>query len=187
MKKIILLLFIISNVIIGSAQVKSIYDFKTTTIDGKIFDFSKLKGKKLMIVNTASKCGFTPQYKDLEQLYEKYKGQNFTIIGFPSNDFKEQEPGTNKEIKEFCTINYGVTFPLMSKISVKGDQMDPIYNWLTKKSENGKFDSPVKWNFQKYLVNEKGELDGVALSAEKPFSERIISWIEGEKSTKTKN
>jgi glutathione peroxidase len=181
MKKIILLLFVISNVLIGSAQVKNIYGFKTTTIDGKVFNFSKLKGKKVLIVNTASKCGFTIQYKDLEALYEKYKNQNFTIIGFPSNDFKEQEPGTNKEIKEFCTANYGITFPLMAKISVTGDQMDPVYKWLTQKSENGKFDAPVKWNFQKFMVNEKGELDGVALSAEKPFSERIVTWIEGKK------
>lgn len=181
MRKFILLILAVSIFFIGSAQIRNIYDFKTTTIDGKVFDFSKLKGKKLMIVNTASKCGFTQQYESLQKLYEKYKDRNFTIIAFPSNDFKEQEPGTNKEILEFCTANFGLSFPLMTKISVKGDQMDPIYKWLTQKSENGKFDAPVKWNFQKYLVNEKGELDGVALSAEKPFSEKIVSWIEGGK------
>jgi glutathione peroxidase len=163
-----------------TAQTKTLYDFKTTTIDGKPFDLSKLKGKKVLVVNTASKCGFTPQYEGLERLYEKYKKQNFVIIGFPANNFKQQEPRTNSEIKEFCTKNYGVTFPLMSKISVVGDDMDPIYKWLTSKSENGVLDAPVKWNFQKFMIDEKGHLAGVALSAEKPESERIINWIEGK-------
>jgi glutathione peroxidase len=179
MGKILLLLSLLSF-FNSSAQVKSFYDFKTTTIDGKEFDFSNLRGKKILIVNTASKCGFTPQYEDLQNLYQKYKNQNFVIIGFPSNDFKEQEPGTNQQIKEFCTINYGITFPLMVKTSVTGNHMNPIYKWLTQKSENGRLDAPVKWNFQKFLINEKGELDGVALSAEKPFSERIINWIENK-------
>lgn len=187
MKKIVFLFLSMIIVLIGSAQVKSLYDFKPTSIDGKEFDFSKLKGKKVLIVNTASKCGFTPQYKELEQLYEKYKDRNFIIIGFPSNDFKEQEPGTNKEIKEFCTVNYGVTFPLMAKTSVTGDHMDPVYKWLTRKSENGKFDAPVKWNFQKFMVNERGELEGVAFSAEKPLSDKIISWIEDGSSAKIKH
>jgi glutathione peroxidase len=163
-----------------SAQTKTFYDFKTTDIDGKSFDLSSLKGKKVLVVNTASKCGFTPQYKALEQLYERFKDQNFVIIGFPANNFGSQEPGTNSEIKEFCTKNYGVTFPMMSKISVKGNDMDPIYQWLTSKSENGVLDAPVKWNFQKFMVDENGHLAGVALSAEKPDSEKIIDWIEGK-------
>lgn len=140
----------------------------------------------MLIVNTASKCGFTPQYKSLEKLYEKYKNHNFIIIAFPSNDFKEQEPGTNKEIKEFCTVNYGVTFPLMAKVSVTGNQMEPIYKWLTQKTENGRFDAPVKWNFQKFMVNEKGELDGIAPSSEDPLSKRITDWIETKNQNKNK-
>ena len=162
------------------AQVKTLYDFKSTTIDGEPFDFSSLKGKKVLIVNTASKCGFTPQYEGLEKLYKQYKDQNFTVIGFPANNFKEQEPGTNSEIKEYCTLKFGVTFPLMSKISVSGSDMDPIYKWLTSKSENGVMDAPVKWNFQKFMVDENGHVAGVAMSAEKPDSERIKNWIEGK-------
>ena len=164
----------------ASNQAKTLYDFKTTTIDGKPFDFSTLKGKKVLIVNTASKCGFTPQYKGLEELYKRFKDQNFVIIGFPANNFNNQEPGTNKEIKQFCTINYGVTFPMMAKISVKGKDIDPIYKWLTSKSENGVMDAPVRWNFQKFMIDENGHVAGVAWTAEKPDSKRIIDWIEGE-------
>jgi glutathione peroxidase len=178
MKKIIFL-FLFTTFTTGlSAQLKTIYDFKSTTIDGTPFDFSSLKGKKILIVNTASKCGFTPQYADLEKLYEKYKNHNLVIVGFPANNFKEQEPGTNKEIQEFCTRNYGVTFPMMQKISVVGNDIDPIYKWLTQKSENAVMDAPVKWNFQKFMIDENGKLAGVALSAEKPDSEKIIRWIE---------
>ena len=172
--------FLLTGALAVTAQNKTLYDFKATTIDGKSFDLSLLKGKKLLIVNTASKCGFTKQYDGLQKLYEKYKDSNFTIIGFPANNFGSQEPGSNTEIEEFCKINFGVTFPLMSKISVSGADMDPIYQWLTKKSENGKFDAPVKWNFQKFMVDEKGNVAGVALSAEKPDSERITGWIEGK-------
>lgn len=179
MKKLIFLGLFLMSVTGATAQFKTLYDFKTTTIDGKPYDLSKLKGKKVLIVNTASKCGFTPQYEGLERLYEKFKHQNFVIIGFPANNFKQQEPGTNSEIKEFCKKNYGVTFPLMSKISVVGDDIDPIYKWLTSKAENGVLDAPVKWNFQKFMIDEKGHLVGVALSAEKPESEKIINWIEG--------
>ena len=161
-------------------ETKSIYDFKTTTIDGKPFDMSSLKGKKVLIVNTASKCGFTPQYADLEKLYKKYGGDHFTIIGFPANNFNNQEPGTNKDIEAFCTKNYGVTFPMMSKISVKGGDMDPIYKWLTQKSMNGKMDSEVKWNFQKYLVDENGNLVNVVYSKENPMSSEIVNWVESK-------
>lgn len=190
MKKLFLLGLFIMSVTGVTAQTKTLYDFKTTTIDGKSFSLSKLKGKKVLVVNTASKCGFTPQYEGLERLYEKYKKQNFVIIGFPSNNFNKQEPTTNKEIKKFCTKNYGVSFPLMSKISVVGGDMDPIYKWLTSKTENGVLDAPVKWNFQKFMIDEKGHVVGVALSAEKPESEKIINWIEGNKtaqSTKFEN
>ncbi len=163
-----------------SAQSKLIYDFKATTLDGQKFDLSSLKGKKVMVVNTASKCGLTPQYASLEKLYEQYKDQNFVIIGFPANNFASQEPGTNAEIKTFCTQNYGVTFPMMSKISVKGEDMDPLYKWLTNKSENKVVDAPVQWNFQKFLINEKGELADVAFPKELPDEEKIIKWIEGK-------
>lgn len=163
-----------------SAQSKILYDFKATTLDGQKFDLSSLKGKKVMVVNTASKCGLTPQYASLEKLYEQYKDQNFVIIGFPANNFASQEPGTNAEIKTFCTQNYGVTFPMMSKISVKGEDMDPLYKWLTNKSENKVVDAPVQWNFQKFLINEKGELADVAFPKELPDEEKIIKWIEGK-------
>lgn len=155
------------------------YTFKVRNITGEEFDLAQLKGKKVMVVNTASKCGFTPQYEDLQELYEKYGGDDFMIIGFPANNFKNQEPGTNEEIAEFCRINYGVTFPMMSKISVKGDDMHPLYEWLTSKELNGVMDSEVKWNFQKYLIDEKGRLVDVAYSREKPGSERIVDWITG--------
>jgi glutathione peroxidase len=178
MKKIIWLFLFSVFAINLSAQHNTIYNFKSTTIDGRPFDFASLKGKKILVVNTASKCGFTPQYADLEKLYEKYKNHNLVIVGFPANNFKEQEPGTNREIQEFCTRNYGVTFPMMQKISVVGQDMDPIYKWLTQKSENGVMDAPVKWNFQKFMIDENGKLAGVAASAEKPDSEKIIRWIE---------
>ena len=160
-------------------KMKSIYDFKTKTINGKEFDLSSLKGKKVMIVNTASKCGFTPQYKDLEELYKTYGGDKFVIVGFPANNFGSQEPGTNDDIKSFCQLNYGVTFPMMSKISVKGADMDPIYQWLTRKELNGKIDSEVKWNFQKYLIDEQGNLVDVFESKILPGSDKIVSWIKG--------
>lgn len=160
----------------GFAQSKSFYDFKVKTLEGNDFDLSTLKGKKVMVVNTASKCGFTPQYKELEEVYQKY-GDVLVIIGFPANNFMHQEPGSATEIRTFCTDHYGVTFPLMEKISVKGDKMDPLYRWLTSKSENGVMDSEVKWNFQKYLIDEHGKLVDVVYSREKPDSDRILAWI----------
>jgi glutathione peroxidase len=156
---------------------KSFYDFKVKDIEGKDFDLSSLKGKKVLVVNTASKCGNTPQYADLEKLYEEFKNQNFVIIGFPANNFMKQEPGTNQEIAEFCTKNYGVTFPMMSKISVKGDDMDPLYQWLTSKSKNGVMDSEVKWNFQKYMIDQNGKLVDVVDPKTKPYDDKITSWI----------
>lgn len=164
-----------------SAQNKSFYDFTVKTIDGENYSLSQLKGKKVMVVNTASKCGYTPQYETLQKVYQEYKSKNFVIIGFPANNFGNQEPGTNIEIKNFCTEKFSVSFPMMEKISVKGDDMNPLYKWLTSKSENGVMDSEVKWNFQKYLIDENGKLVDVAFSKEKPDSERIIKWIKGEK------
>jgi len=161
-------------------DMKTIYDYKVEDINGEEFDFADLKGKKILIVNTASKCGFTPQFEGLEKLYQKYKDQNFIIVGFPSNDFGQQDPGTNEEIAEFCRINYGVSFPMMSKISVKGENMAPIYQFLTQKELNGKKNSSVKWNFQKYLINEDGTLHDYFYSITNPESKKITKWIEGK-------
>jgi len=175
--KIFVLLLAIASL---SVNAQSFYDLKAKTIDGKDFSFSELKGKKVLVVNTASKCGYTPQYEDLEKLYKEYKDKNFVIIGFPANNFMHQEPGSNSDIKEFCTKNYGVTFQMMEKISVKGDDMDPVYQWLTQQSKNGKMDSSVKWNFQKYMIDEKGNLVDVAYSGDKPMSDKIVNWINGK-------
>lgn len=161
-----------------NTEKQTFYDFSAETIDGKEISMSQFEGKKILVVNTASKCGYTPQYEDLQKLYDTYKDSNFVIIGFPSNDFLSQEPGTEEEIMTFCTKNYGVTFQMMSKISVKGDEINPIYNWLTDKKLNGVLDSKVKWNFQKYLIDEKGNLVEVYYSSESPLSENITKWIE---------
>jgi glutathione peroxidase len=174
------LVFTLTLLIIGlslSAQ-ESIYSFTVKDIDGKEFPLQQLEGKKVMIVNVASKCGLTPQYEALEEIYKKYGGDDFVIIGFPANNFKEQEPGTNEEIKEFCSLNYGVTFPIMDKISVKGDDIHPLYKWLTSKDLNGSFNSEVKWNFQKFLINEEGKIDHVINPWVKPDNKKIVKWIE---------
>ena len=159
-------------------QKQTVYQFTVQNIDGNDFSFESLKGKKLMIVNTASKCGNTPQYAVLQKIYEKYKDQNFTIVGFPANNFGYQEPGSNEEIASFCEKNYGVTFPMMSKISVKGNDIHPLYAFLTKKELNGKKDSEVKWNFQKYLIDERGHLAEIIAPSKSPDSEEVIAWIE---------
>ncbi len=175
MKLLFAALFLLSSMAIVAQN--NIYQFKEKTIDGDTFDFASLKGKKVMIVNTASKCGLTPQYKELQALYDQYKDKGFIIIGFPANNFLRQEPGSDREIKEFCSLNYGVTFPMMAKISVKGDDMAPIYQWLTNKELNGKEDSQVKWNFQKYLINVEGQLERVIDPKVKPNDPQIIQWI----------
>lgn len=159
----------------------SFYDLKAKTIEGQDFNFSSLKGKKVLVVNTASKCGYTYQYEDLEKLFQAYKEKNFIIIGFPADNFGHQEPGSNSEIQEFCKKNYGVNFQMMEKISVKGDDMHAVYQWLTQKAKNGKQDSSVKWNFQKYMIDETGKLVDVAYSGDKPMSDKIVNWIEGRK------
>jgi glutathione peroxidase len=174
------LLVLLFSGMLAAQNNSGFYELKTKTIDGESFQFSSLKGKKVLIVNTASKCGLTPQYDGLEALYKKYQADNFVIIGFPANNFMGQEPEDNSKIKEFCSVNYGVTFPMMSKISVKGDDMDPIYEWLTSKAKNGVMDSKVKWNFQKYMIDEKGNLVGMVEPSEKPDSEKILNWINGK-------
>lgn len=157
---------------------ENIYQFKVEDLSGKVFDFATLKGKKIMIVNTASKCGNTPQYKGLEATYKEYKDKGFVIVGFPANNFASQEPGTNEEIATFCQMNYGVTFPMMDKVSVKGDDMAAIYQFLTQKSKNGLQDSKVEWNFQKYLINEKGELDKVISPRTLITDPEVLDWIK---------
>ena len=178
MKKILMISALLITVLSVFAQ-QSFYDFKVKTIDGDNFDLAKLKGKKVLVVNTASKCGLTPQYKQLQSLYEQFGGEKFVIVGFPANNFASQEPGTNQEISEFCEKNYGVTFPMMEKISVKGDDMHPLYQWLTEKSKNGVLDSQVGCNFQKYLIDEKGQLVKIVEPKVKPDDEQIVSWIKG--------
>ena len=159
---------------------ETIYQFKVEDLSGDSFDFSTLKGKKILVVNTASECGLTPQYEQLQEIYEKYKDKNFVIVGFPANNFGAQEPGTNQQIATFCQKNYGVTFPMLAKISVKGSDMHPIYQFLTQKAKNGLEDSEVQWNFQKYLINENGELVKVVSPRTLPTDAEIVNWIEGK-------
>lgn len=154
----------------------NVYDFKVKTIDNKITDLSTYKNKKILIVNTASECGYTPQYEGLQQLYSKYKDK-LVIIGFPANNFGEQEPGSNAEIKGFCSKNYGVTFPMMAKISVAGDDIDPLFKWLTEQP-NPDFTGPIKWNFEKILIDENGKVIHRYRSKTTPMSDEIISAIE---------
>lgn len=177
--KIYSLLLLIMFSSAGFAQSSGFYDFKVRTLEGSDFDLGQLKGKKVMVVNTASKCGNTPQYKELEELYEQYRG-DLVIIGFPANNFLNQEPGTAEEIRQFCTENYGVTFPMMEKISVKGKDIHPLYQWLTSKDLNGVMDSKVTWNFQKYLIDENGKLEDVVKPGEKPSSAKVLAWITSE-------
>lgn len=170
------LLAIIFSLLSIQAQ-ESFYDFTVQDIDGNDFRLEQLKGKKVLVVNVASKCGLTPQYEDLQELYDTYGGEAFEIIAFPANNFMGQEPGSNEEIKSFCTEKFAVTFSMMSKISVKGKDQHPLYAWLTQKEKNGVTDSKVKWNFQKYAINEQGELVHVFDPSTNPMSEDIIRWI----------
>jgi len=156
----------------------TIYDFHPYDIDGKVFDLSQYKGKKILIVNTASECGYTYQYEDLQKLYEKYKDK-LVLIGFPENNFGHQEPGTNSEIKSFCEKTYNVTFPMMSKVSVKGDDIDPLFRWLTEQT-NPDFTGDIKWNFEKFLIDENGKLIHRYRSKTKPFDDVIVKAIEGK-------
>lgn len=179
MKKTLILLvgLFTSTLYAQNTMEKTIYQFTVEALEGDQFDFSALKGKKIMVVNTASKCGLTPQYKDLQALYEQYGSEKFVIVGFPANNFMKQEPGTNEEIAAFCERNYGVSFPMMTKIDVKGNDIHPIYSFLTQKEKNGVMDSKVTWNFQKYLINEEGVLEKVISPRTSPVDEEVIDWI----------
>lgn len=170
--KTILISLLLSICLTGT----SIYDFKVAGLDGNDIDFSQYKGKKIMIVNTASKCGNTPQYAELEKLYNTYKGK-LVIVGFPANNFGGQEPGTSTEIKEFCTKNYGVTFPLADKVSVKGDDIAPIYKYLSEQAAAKGLEDPVKWNFGKFLVDEKGNLIATFSPKILPMSPEILKHL----------
>jgi glutathione peroxidase len=170
--KTFFLTMILATVLTGG----SIYDYKVAGLDGSDIDFSKYKGKKILIVNTASACGLTPQYEGLEALYKKYKDK-LVVIGFPANNFNGQEPGSNSEIKEFCKKNYGVTFPMAEKISVKGDDTHELYKYLKALASAKGFTDPVTWNFGKFLVNEKGELIATFSPRTAPMSEEILKYL----------
>ena len=167
---------LIALIVALTVSTKSIYDFKVPALDGSTIDLAKYKGKKIMIVNTASKCGNTPQYSELEKLYEKYKDK-LVIIGFPANNFGAQEPGTNGEIKEFCTKNYGVTFPMAEKVSVKGDDIHPLFKYLVDEASKLGFEDPIKWNFTKFLVDENGKLVTVFHNKVQPMSEDVLKYL----------
>lgn len=177
--KTLSLLVILSMVTItaGNKTADSVYEFKPTNIDGKETSLSKYKGKVLLIVNTASECGFTPQYEGLQTLYKKYNEDGLVIMGFPANNFGGQEPGTDKEIKQFCKVNYDVTFPMFSKISVKGEDQHPLFSYLTSAS-NPDFKGEIKWNFEKFLINRQGKLIHRFRSDVKPQSDEISRAIQ---------
>lgn len=186
MRKILALLLI---GIIGSAFVlktnnqhekMDFYSFTFTDISGNEFDFATLKGKRVLLVNTASECGYTPQYKQLQELYETYNQQNFVIIGFPANNFGKQEPGSNTEIEAFCQKNYGVSFLLMEKSDVTGENQNSVYQWLTQKAKNGVSDAKVSWNFNKFLIDENGNWVAHFPSSVSPLDEKIIDFIEAK-------
>jgi len=172
-------LLLFASISLTAKAQTNFYDFTVKSIFEEDFPLSSLKGKKVLVVNTASKCGLTPQYSDLEKLYQQYKEKNFVIIGFPANNFLSQEPGSNEEIETFCRVNYGVSFPMMAKISVKGDDIHPLYKWLTTKELNGVMNSKVGWNFQKYMIDENGKLVDVIPPKDSPYSDRIINWLNG--------
>jgi glutathione peroxidase len=157
--------------------VNSIHSFKVKSIEGKTIDFASFKGKKILVVNTASKCGYTPQYDALQKVYNQYKDK-LVIVGFPANNFGGQEPGSDSEIQDFCKANYGVSFPMASKVSVKGGDMAPIYKWLTSKAENGVLDAEVGWNFGKFLLDENGKLLQYFPSKVKPDSDEILKFVK---------
>ena len=169
---------VIISIVLQVANAQSFYKLEAKTIDGKTFKFEQLKGKTVMIVNTASKCGYTPQFEDLEKLFKEYKGKDFIILGFPSNDFMKQDPGTNEEIKSFCTKNYGVTFQMMEKIKVKGKKMHPVYQWLTQKEKNGFADSKIKWNFQKYIIDSNGKLVAMFKTRTNPYDSEVLQILK---------
>lgn len=155
---------------------QSIHAFKARGIGGQEIDFAAFRGRKIMVVNVASECGYTPQYEQLQELYENFKDK-LVIVGFPSNDFGSQEPAEDAEIAAFCTSIYGVSFPMASKVTIIGPHPHPVYQWLTQKTLNGVADSEVRWNFQKYLLDESGQLTGHLVSSISPFDEVVLDWI----------
>lgn len=157
----------------------SFYDLQAETLEGEPFSFSELRGKRVLVVNTASKCGYTPQYEPLEELHKRYADQGLVILGFPCNQFGRQEPGSATDIREFCTRNYGVSFQMMSKVDVKGDEQHPVYAWLTQKELNGVGNHSVRWNFHKFLINEKGELVAALGSGADPLGDEVVAFVEG--------
>jgi glutathione peroxidase len=158
----------------------SIHRFSVKGIEGTIIDFAQFKGKKIMVVNVASECGYTPQYAQLQELYETFQDK-LVVIGFPCNDFGNQEPGSENEIQAFCSVRFGVTFPLTSKVSILKNP-SPVYQWLMQKSQNGVADSEVTWNFQKYLLDENGHLINVIAPSASPFDEQVLEWLSDDKS-----
>jgi glutathione peroxidase len=177
LKKLYVLIsfLLISNLVFAQ---KTLHDFTARTTTGEIFDFSTLKGKKVLIVNTATECSLTPQFRKMQELYEEYGGDDFEIVAFPCNDFGSQEPGTNEQINEFCTKKYNVSFTLMEKISIKGDDMHPIFKWLTSSEENGTLDAKVIWNFQKFLVDENGQVVESLSPITGVQNRRVIEWLQ---------
>lgn len=157
--------------------VTSFFELAAVGLNGEAVPMAQFRGKKIMVVNTASECGYTGQYKQLQELYTEFKDKNFVVLGFPSNDFGGQEPGTEAEIGAFCTKNYGVTFPMMSKVRTKGDDQHPIYQWLTQKSKNGLSDFKVKWNFNKFLIDEEGRLVMYLPSGKEPMCDEVLNWL----------
>ncbi len=158
------------------SEPSSIHHFKIESIDGKTIDFANFKGKKILIVNVASECGYTKQYAQLQELHELHQNK-LVILGFPSNDFGGQEPGSAEEIQEFCSSKFGVTFPLTTKVNIKSSPVHPIYEWLTQKSKNGVMDASVKWNFNKFLIDENGRLEKALPSSVTPLDEEILNWV----------
>jgi glutathione peroxidase len=156
----------------------SVYNFTLPDIEGEEMSLGRYSGKVLMLVNVASRCGFTPQYAGLQRLYERYRERGLEILGFPANDFLRQEPGTNEQIKAFCTLNYGVSFPMFSKISVKGRKIHPLYKYLTERASNPEFGGAITWNFTKFLVDRTGHVAGRFSPREDPESERLASAVE---------
>ncbi|MCW5958657.1 MAG: glutathione peroxidase [Pyrinomonadaceae bacterium] len=157
---------------------RSVHEFTAMDIDGKDVSLKSYSGDILLIVNTASQCGYTPQYEGLQKIYDRFKDKNFKVIGFPTNNFGGQEPGSNEEIKDFCTTKYKVTFPMFAKISVKGEDQHPLYKFLTDKEQNGEFGGDITWNFNKFLANEKGEIVARFTSKDTPESETVVNAIE---------
>jgi len=171
--------FIFSVAAAEEIKTKSpLYDFTVRDIDGKEMSLSEYKEKVILIVNVASKCGHTPQYEGLQKIYSEYQDQGLVVLGFPANNFRNQEPGTDQEIKEFCSLNYGVTFPMFSKISVKGDDIHPLYQYLTSEKTNPEFAGEISWNFNKFLIDRSGKIIARFESKDQPESEKVVAAIE---------